>query len=178
MCIGSADLLGENCWISSPPPFTTANLLTKILDFRWFDSSGILILRGGIRMSKGTFPESLSQAIIVNETVRTDRILAACGVYTHICISIFAACGVYTHIQYMYTYTHIHTYMIAASWSEADRIWLSVDLRLWGLETGNKHSYIYIYKYRYISYYSIVYCIILYYIISCYNIFILYYIIL
>ena len=33
-------------------PGTTANLCTKILDFRGFDSSIILILRGGILMSR------------------------------------------------------------------------------------------------------------------------------
>ena len=41
-----------------------ANLPTKILDFRGFDSSRILILRGGIPMSIGNFLESLSQAIL------------------------------------------------------------------------------------------------------------------
>ena len=39
----------------------TANLRTTILDFRGFDSSRISILRGGIPMSIGHFPESLSQ---------------------------------------------------------------------------------------------------------------------
>ena len=34
-------------------------------DFRGFDSSGILILRGGIPSPIGNFPESLSQAILV-----------------------------------------------------------------------------------------------------------------
>ena len=38
---------------------------TKIMDFRGFDSSRILILRGGIPRPKGNFPESLSQAILV-----------------------------------------------------------------------------------------------------------------
>ena len=42
----------------------TANLRAKILDFRGFDSSRIVILRGGILMSIGNFPESLSQAIL------------------------------------------------------------------------------------------------------------------
>ena len=44
---------------------STANLRTKILDFRRFDSSRILILRGGILRPIGNFLESLSQAIIV-----------------------------------------------------------------------------------------------------------------
>ena len=43
----------------------TANLRTNIMDFRGFYSSIILIQRGGILMSIGDFPESLSQAILV-----------------------------------------------------------------------------------------------------------------
>ena len=43
----------------------TANLLTNIVDFRGFDSSVILILRGGIPRPIGDFPGSLSQAIWV-----------------------------------------------------------------------------------------------------------------
>ena len=38
---------------------------TNIMDFRGFDSNIILILRGGMLMSVGDFPESLSQAILV-----------------------------------------------------------------------------------------------------------------
>ena len=41
------------------------NLPTKILDFRGFDSSTILILRGGIARPIGNFPESVSQAMLV-----------------------------------------------------------------------------------------------------------------
>ena len=37
---------------------TTANLLTKILDFGGLDSSTILISRGGTLMSTGNFAES------------------------------------------------------------------------------------------------------------------------
>ena len=48
----------------SPLQFT-ANLRTKILDFRGFDSSIILILRGGILRSLGNFPETVSQQILV-----------------------------------------------------------------------------------------------------------------
>ena len=36
-----------------------------MMDFRGFDSSRILIVRGGILMSIGNLPESLSQAILV-----------------------------------------------------------------------------------------------------------------
>ena len=44
---------------------STANLRTKTLDFRGFDSSRVLILTGGIIMPIGQIPESLSQAILV-----------------------------------------------------------------------------------------------------------------
>ena len=43
----------------------TANLRTKILNFRGFDSSRILIRRGGILMSIGNFPDSLRYQILV-----------------------------------------------------------------------------------------------------------------
>ena len=43
----------------------TANPPTNILDFRGFDSSIMLFFRGGILMSIGNSPESLSQVILV-----------------------------------------------------------------------------------------------------------------
>ena len=43
----------------------TANLRTNIMDFRGFDSSLILILRGGIPRPIGNFLEALSRAILV-----------------------------------------------------------------------------------------------------------------
>ena len=43
----------------------TPNLPTNIVDFGGFDSSIMLFLRGGILMSIGNFPESLTQAILV-----------------------------------------------------------------------------------------------------------------
>ena len=43
----------------------TANLRTNIRDFRGFDSSTILILKGEIPRPKGNFPESLTQASLV-----------------------------------------------------------------------------------------------------------------
>ena len=45
--------------------YVTANLPTSIMDFRGFDSSIILVLRGGIPRPIGDFPESLSQAILL-----------------------------------------------------------------------------------------------------------------
>ena len=44
--------------------FNTPNLPTNIVDFRGFDSSIILNLRGGIRRPIGIFPEILSQAML------------------------------------------------------------------------------------------------------------------
>ena len=49
---------------------STFNLRTRIFDFRGFDSSRILIVRGGILMSMGNFPESLSQGILVGYSSR------------------------------------------------------------------------------------------------------------
>ena len=43
----------------------TANFPTNIMDFRRFDSSIILIIRGGILTSIGDSPESLSRAMLV-----------------------------------------------------------------------------------------------------------------
>ena len=43
----------------------TANLRTKTPSFRGSDPRIVLISRGGILMSMGMFPESLSQAILV-----------------------------------------------------------------------------------------------------------------
>ena len=47
------------------PLRSTANLRTKIPDFREFDSSRILISKGEILMSMENFPECLSQQILV-----------------------------------------------------------------------------------------------------------------
>ena len=44
---------------------STANLRTKIMDFRGFDPSMILIFRGGIRRPIGNFLEILSQRLLV-----------------------------------------------------------------------------------------------------------------
>ena len=46
-------------------PLNTPNLPANIVDFGGFDSSIMLFLRGGILMSIGDFPESLSQAMLV-----------------------------------------------------------------------------------------------------------------
>ena len=50
--------MGVGCW-------STPNLRTKIPDFGGFDSSRVLIIRGGSLTSIGNFPEMSSQAISV-----------------------------------------------------------------------------------------------------------------
>ena len=59
-CIHSHMPLHVGCHTSQ---CSTANLPTNIMDFRGFDSSMILILRGGIPRPIGNFPESLTQAM-------------------------------------------------------------------------------------------------------------------
>ena len=60
------------------PIITTANLRTNIVGFRGFDSSVILILRGGILMSIGYLPESFSQAMLVGV-----MLVGKLGVFQH-----------------------------------------------------------------------------------------------
>ena len=62
----------------------TANLRTKILDFRGFDSSKILSSRGGILRPIGNFPESSSQAILAG-IILVGRL--GVGVATRQCLS-------------------------------------------------------------------------------------------
>ena len=54
---------GDSFWREAGTP--AANLNTNIMDFRGFDSSVILILRGGIPRPIGNLPGSSSQAILV-----------------------------------------------------------------------------------------------------------------
>ena len=72
----------------------TANLGTRVLDFRGFDSGGILTLRGGILMSTGNFPEMSSQ-----QNLSRDNLVGRLGISIYIYI--------YT---YIYIYIHICTY--------------------------------------------------------------------
>ena len=55
-----------------------ANLLTKIMDFRGFDSSRVLVLWGGVLMSMGNSPEMLSRRLLVGK-VLVGRLALACG---------------------------------------------------------------------------------------------------
>ena len=70
---------------------STANIRTRILDFRGFDSSRILMLRGGILMSIGSSPEMLSQRILVG-TILVGR-LGACFLSAGILTSIGIVCS-------------------------------------------------------------------------------------
>ena len=54
-----------SCFVDSSGKRVTPNLPTNTVDFGGCDSSIILIYRGGILMSIGDFPESLSQATLV-----------------------------------------------------------------------------------------------------------------
>ena len=64
----------------SPGPCATANLSTKILDFRGFDSSRISSLRGGILMSTVNSPEVLSQ-----RTLGRIILVGRLGAKSHLC---------------------------------------------------------------------------------------------
>ena len=70
-CSGCAAGLRKGCAHFGCPHFGlgnfayTANLHTKIMDFGGFDSSRILIQKGGVLMSIGYFPEVLSQGILI-----------------------------------------------------------------------------------------------------------------
>ena len=57
--------------------YSTPNLPTNIVDFRGLDLSIILISRGGILMSIGDFPQSLSRAMLVGT-----MLVGVLGVYT------------------------------------------------------------------------------------------------
>ena len=78
------------------------------MDFRGFDSSTVLILRGGIPRPTGNFPESLSQAILVGvmavgglgvtaghaeKSVDLDDISGGCVIY--VCVYIY----IYIYIE-------------------------------------------------------------------------------
>ena len=89
----------------------TANLRTEILDFRGFDPSRILILRGGTLMSIGNFPESLRRAIFVG-IILVGRLGLPEPLYTYIYIYIMYT-HVCTHIYiYIYTYIYIYIYIL------------------------------------------------------------------
>ena len=112
----------------------TANLRTKILDFRGIDSSIILVLRGGIPRPMGNFPEIKSQPILV-WIILVGRLSVAQGgavsthfglvlfmyryeyvslslyIYVYMYICIYTCMCTYIHIhRYVYIYIYIYTY--------------------------------------------------------------------
>ena len=100
------------------PCYPTANLRTKIMDFRGFDSSRILILRGGILRPVGNFPECLNQATLLGITlvgilgVPTHNIHT---VHTYISLSLSLYIYIYNYIHMyicMYIYIYIYIYVV------------------------------------------------------------------
>ena len=84
---------------------------TNIMDFRGFDSSIILNLRGGIPTPIGNFPESLSQAILLGMML-VGR-LGVCA-HAHVGASRSAKLPSARHIimyTYIYIYIYIYTYV-------------------------------------------------------------------
>ena len=61
------------------PDCAMASLHTKILDFRWSDSSRILILRDGIVMSIGDFPEYFESTILSRDNLSRDNLSRGIG---------------------------------------------------------------------------------------------------
>ena len=115
----------------------TANLRTKILDFRGFGSSGILIVRGGVLMSTGSFPESSSQQILAgailvgrsgatnilhilmyyirahaSETLSSRAIRAGDEEYIIHYTIIYIRYTIYIYILYYILYIYIYTYTL------------------------------------------------------------------
>ena len=108
----------------------TANLRTKILDFRGFDSSIILVLRGGILISTGGFPDILSQEILAGIILVGRLGVDACKprhadidvpvylhtayshTYTFMCLHMYVYMYMYVYIYiYMYMYVYVSVYM-------------------------------------------------------------------
>ena len=131
----------------------TANLRTKILDFRGFYSSVILILRGGILMSIGSFSKSLSQRILVG-IILVGRF--GVSMYSRVPLNIYVYVYMYVYMIYIYiyiyTYIHIHNMLhiyihmfreqsVRRNWRKEDH---DVFLRM-APRPANSCIYIYIY---------------------------------
>ena len=69
----------------------TPNLLTSIVDFRGFDLSMILSLRGGIHRPMGDFLESLSQTMLVGVMLvgRLGVLLLCIIIHIHIIVCMY-----------------------------------------------------------------------------------------
>ena len=97
----------------------TANLRTKILDFRGFDSSRISILRGGIPWRIGNFPESLSQQLLAG-IILVGRLGAACRSPRPSILWQRVPPWIYIYI-YIYTLSHVYTHIYIYRERERDR---------------------------------------------------------
>ena len=137
-----------------------------IIDFRGFDSSIILIIRGGILMSIGDFPESLSQAILVGIMLvgRLGYVFVIVppgmsrgwrkvgGLFTYtctLCICISLSLYIYIHIH-TYAYIHcVHTYDSDTYIYAYIYIYIHMNLSLSIYICRYVCTYIYIYIYIY-----------------------------
>ena len=78
----------------------TANLCTNILD-RGFGSSRILVLRVGILMSIGNFPETLSQQILAGITLAARLgVVSVARLPSYLCLFICMSCLVVFSYSY------------------------------------------------------------------------------
>ena len=84
----------------------TANLCTKILDFRGFDSSRIFILRGGIHMPLREFLGMIESSKIGRDNISRERF----GVVRPWDFGVRARASTHIYI-YIYTHTYAHTYI-------------------------------------------------------------------
>ena len=128
--------LGWNTWTCCDCGETdegTANFPTNIMEFRGFDSSIILILRGGILMSIGDFPESLSQAMLAGVTL-----VGGLGVTTP------AVRHLPEGAKNKFVIIHIHIYIYIYIYRERER-----DVYYIYIYIYNMCIYIYIYIYVY-----------------------------
>ena len=113
-----------NLWklaVASSRNSSTVNLCTKILDFRWFDSNIILVLRGGIPRPAGNFPEISSQQILAGRflvgrsgIIHGDIYISlslSLSIYIYIERDIYIERERYTYIRiYIYIYVYTCTY--------------------------------------------------------------------
>ena len=102
----------------------TDNLRTKMLDFRGFDSSIILSLRGGFIRSTGDFLEIMNERILV------------CGLFV---------CGLTAVHQAAISLNHINIVYIYISLSLSIYIYIEREINIYNMRVLYIYIYIYIY---------------------------------